>query len=395
MSLTIENLLERLGRMSASSFFSLKSGSKIRNKVILRIARERTEKKQEESRPSSAMRYGSANEAAALVEVQKTIKNVWGNNNFYPIDFKSSEGVVCLVGATPDALYGDGEPLEIKSPASKGNYEEQIAIVDEIIADMDGDFRKYEFGKQIQGNLWQLAFQVWVMREWVKLHEGASDLKHGTIVFSAPGNEEQKIFRPEFSEDVFAAIEAAVVRAERDIQAACSGEVIEAGDDNEMTVESAATEMSEIKGFVNCVDEVAKRMKRQVDTRRETLINRAKPHIDRCMEFLKDNVEMEHILEGSDKRISGLTMKASQTIEIEDWRAVPEGMLKITLDKTKANKYLKEKGVPPPGTQIKTGEKVVSVRAVAMAHLVVEDFKYLTGPHAFLEGDEGYQDADE
>lgn len=392
--LTDENMLERVGRITASAFASIMLGGGDRLRVIMRIARERTKGEVQNFNPSEAMRYGTNNEKYALAEFKKKFPKAEENNAFYAEDFKSEkDGIVILVGATPDALQEDGEPIEIKSPFSDGNFDVQVQVADRIMMTEDraggifsDEYQSVYFGKQIQGYFWQLAFQVWVMR-LMRRKSGMEDwdeLRHGTLVLSPPGNVGQRVFRPRFDDKIFAEIEAVIVRAERDIREECGNKIEAVGEGGKETVASVVESISQMKGKLNVVDDLMKKVRKEIDRRKAVVVSEVAPDIEAKMSWLKDNMDESHL--SGDTRIAGLSVKESRTIEIQDWEKVPKSMLKVSLDKTAAAKYFDENGELPAGTEWRKGEPTITVRAKSKAAtLEAAEMETLTGPLIGLE----------
>lgn len=391
MALSQENLLKRCGRISASAFAKISNGGAERDREIKRIANERINGEVAYSAPNAAMQYGSDNEA----KVFEMIQNEWGgieqNDKFYIHDFESEDGITCKVGATPDGFYTKTkEPIEIKSPSTIENYNEQVEVASKMCDDFHGNFKQYRLAKYVKGYYLQLGYQVWVIRTAIcqNYYINNPPVNHGTLIFSSPvttGDDgephvEQAGFRMEFSEDFFKGIEETVVRAERDIQLLCNKEssVGEVLDDEEMTVELTVMRLADLKGYVNCIDTVAKKAKNEVDRRRNVLIEEVMPEVNELMAWLGENANEKHWSEG-DMRVSGLSVNQSSTIEIKDhWDSVPREMLKVTLDKTAAKKYFKENGVLPPGTELKLGEPAMTVKASSMSKIQDKHMEIMT-----------------
>lgn len=377
--LTLDNELQRVGRFSGSAFGGMREGGYKRKTVLERIIEERFSGVLKRTPPSAAMLYGSQNEEKVLEAIKGSYK-VEPNNAFYKVDFISKNGITCLVGATADALFEDGEPLEVKSPSTHENYLEQVKVAEMLVREpsldlmqLPNEFSRMRFGKQILANFWQLAYQIWIMKKVSK-----NNLNSGVIVFSAPGNAVWKAFRPEFNEEVFTEIEEVIERAEIKIKE-MQGGVVE-----KMSVTTAVRRIAEEKGLVNCIKDSASRFRKEIERKEKALIAEVSAETETLMEWLEQNVDDVHL--AGDQRVEGLFRYESETAEITDWREVPEEFLKISLDKRAVRKYCEEKGEMPPGTAIMKSDAKVMVRAKEMKVINREHFEAIAkAPLGLLE----------
>lgn len=374
--LSEQNLIDRCGRIPASGIGKIRRGGKDRKDLINSIGRERITGKVETFPGNVYMQYGADNEAPAFEKFKNKYYEATPNDNFYKYDFKAKCGTICLVGATPDGLFNDGQPVEIKSPYSQENYEAQVALAAEVQKDMSGNFKSVKYGPQVQGYFWQVAYQVWIMR-----FISGNKLDTGTLVFSAPGNEEQTIFSVKCDDAIFTEIEKIILNAEIDIKDVVGPGTKETGE-VKMNTELCVLQLSDLKGWINTVTAFGKQMKQEIDRRVKVITDIAIPEIDEKMQWLEENIKASDYEEG-DRKIANLSMQTSQTIEIVNWKEVPDEMLKVTLSKTAANAYFKEHGKVPPGTEMVVKDSTISVRASTMASIKQTHYAFLSS--AFIE----------
>lgn len=154
-----------------------------------------------------------------------------------------------------------------------------------------------------------------------------------------------------------------------------SGEKMKAA---ETTVKGVVAEIAELKGALNCIDEIVKRTRQELDKRKKQLTEKLVSDLEAKMAWLEQNAEEKHFQ--GDLRVTGLSWKQSQTIELcENWHEAPRELLKVAVDKTKAKKYIEDAGGDvPTGIVLVNSPKKMSVLAKSMTKISEDDLAYLT-----------------
>ena len=321
--LTEQNLADRCGVFSASSYWKLAAGGKERQREIRRVIKERKTGEVAATPTTPEMRWGIANEAAVLAAFAAGQENiVEANNNFY----KTPDG---FFGATPDGFFTDGTPVEVKSP-----------------------YTRIAFDKQRNKPPLRYVQQVKAQCRVMSLIAG-HEIKMGYLVFGNPDDTSDFWqIQIHLEPDDLATIDSVIASAVAEVNAALTPQPTPA---TPSQLPQMIDAVAAANARANAVRAKAKALRDAVNKREAELLAAIREETDHPLS------EIQRIVGGLPKheRPVGVRIAAKRGINITNETALPDRfcIVKRTPDKTAIKRAL-DAGLTVPGAERESGNDI-------------------------------------
>ena len=345
--LNAENQKARRGIITASAFAALAAGGAGRASVVARLVGEIRKGEFTQTKASAAMDYGTENERNVIKAFTRAHHEgrpevvVYNENLYQPPENPLG------VGATPDALIYDLEPLEVKSPASAEAYYRQIESPPE----------KYK---------WQVKFQIWILEQVFGQHIGS-----GQLAFGNPDNiDDCKAFTILLEDADRAHIRevCASVRREIDEALARPHNAVAVA----TTLAAAIQEAADAGAEINAIEAAYKAACATLAATRDRLHTAADERRTNALTFVQASLAdtPKH------ERPKGVVYRASSKVKVDDVDGLPPEYVKVvrSADKRKLGAALREGEIIPGATLEETEEISVPASRIRIAEVITDQF---------------------
>ena len=345
--LNAENQKARRGMITASAFAALAAGGASRASVVARLVGEIRKGEFTQTKASAAMDYGTENERNVINAFTRHFYERHPENVVYNEHFYTPPENPLGVGATPDALICDLEPLEVKSPASAEAYYRQIKTPPD----------KYK---------WQVKFQIWILEQVFGRH-----IRSGQLVFGNPDNTDDcTSFRIDLEDTDRLYIHGVCASVRREIDEALArphGAVAVATTlaTAIQTAADAGAEMNAIEAHYKAAQarltDIYNRLRTEADERRTNALTFVQAS-------LADTPKHE--------RPKGVVYRASSKVKVDDVADLPPEYVKVvrSADKRKLGAALREGEIIPGATLEETEEVSVPASRIRIAEVITDQF---------------------